>query len=75
VLTWPFGSPEISRLWITDIAGSGLTILTTKQMKRSLPIGPRHVKQDKDGLRPFQREALEAIRKSDARLIFVEGLE
>jgi hypothetical protein len=33
-------------------------------------IGPRYVSRDKDGLRPFQRQALEAIRNSDARLIF-----
>jgi hypothetical protein len=42
-------------------------------MTRSLIIGPRYVKQDTSGLRPFQREALEAIKNSDARLIFVEA--
>ena len=36
-------------------------------------LSPRYVKQDADGLRPFQRQALEAIRKSDAQLIFVEA--
>jgi hypothetical protein len=37
-------------------------------------IGARYVRQEKDGLRPFQREALEAIKNSDARLTFVEVL-
>lgn len=42
-------------------------------MKPSIHIGPRYVKQDTSGLRPFQREALEAIKNSAARLIFVEA--
>ena len=42
-------------------------------MKRSLQISPRYVKQDADGLRPFQRQALEAIKGSDVRLIFIEA--
>lgn len=28
----------------------------------NLKIGPRFVKQDKDGLMPFQKESLEAIK-------------
>lgn len=39
----------------------------------SLKIGPRFVRQDKDGFRPFQKQTLEAIKNSDARLIFVEA--
>lgn len=42
-------------------------------MKGLLQIGPRYVKQDADGLRPFQRQALEAIKNSEARLIFIEA--
>jgi hypothetical protein len=47
-------------------------------MKRLLDIGPRYVKQNTDGLRPpepveGQRQALEAIKHSSARLIFVEA--
>jgi CRISPR-associated helicase Cas3 len=42
-------------------------------MNISLKIGPRFVKQDNDGLRPFQRKTLEAIKYSDAKLIFVEA--
>ena len=42
-------------------------------MKPFLTISPRYVKQEAGGLRPFQREALEAIKNSDARLIFVEA--
>jgi hypothetical protein len=38
----------------------------------SINIGPRYMKQDRDGLRPFQREALEAVRNSEAKLIFVK---
>lgn len=32
-------------------------------MERFIKISPRYVKQDENGLRPFQREALEAIKK------------
>ena len=39
----------------------------------NLKIGPRFVRQDKDGFRLFQRQTLEAIKNSDARLIFVEA--
>lgn len=39
----------------------------------NLKIAPRFVKQDKDGLRPFQRQTLEAIRSTDAKVIFVEA--
>ncbi len=39
----------------------------------NLKIGPRFVRQDQDGFRPFQRQTLEAIKNSDARLIFVEA--
>lgn len=42
-------------------------------MNINLKIGPRFVRQDKDGFRPFQKQTLEAIKKSDARLIFVEA--
>lgn len=38
-----------------------------------IKIGPRFVRQDKDGFRPFQRQTLEAIKNSYARLIFVEA--
>jgi len=40
-------------------------------MHLDLKIAPRFVKQDKDGLRPFQKEALDAIKNSTARLIFL----
>lgn len=36
-------------------------------------IDPRYVQQGRDGLRPFQRRALDAIRSSTARMIFVEA--
>jgi CRISPR-associated endonuclease/helicase Cas3 len=36
-------------------------------------IRPRFVKQDKSGLRPFQQRALEAIKDSESRLIFIEA--
>jgi superfamily II DNA or RNA helicase len=39
-------------------------------------IEPRYVKEeDWDGqrIRPFQKEALEAIKRSDARIIFIEA--
>ncbi len=36
-------------------------------------IAPRYVRQDGDGLRPFQRRTLDAIRNSTARIIFVEA--
>ncbi len=36
-------------------------------------IKPRYVKQNKAGLRPFQQNALEAIKNSEARLIFIEA--
>ncbi|MGQ9847016.1 MAG: type I-D CRISPR-associated helicase Cas3' [Bacteroidales bacterium] len=39
----------------------------------NLKIGPRFVRHNKDGLRPFQRQTLETIKNSDARLIFVEA--
>ncbi len=39
----------------------------------NLKIDPRFVRQNKDGFRPFQRQTLEAIKNSDARLIFVEA--
>ena len=39
--------------------------------KMKIQIEPRYVKQ-KDEIRPFQRETIEAIKNSDARLIFVE---
>lgn len=42
-------------------------------MNPKLKIGPRFVKQDKDGFRPFQRQTLDAIKNSDAKLIFVEA--
>ena len=42
-------------------------------MNISLKIGPRFIKQDKDGYRPFQRGTLEVIKNSDAKLIFVEA--
>ncbi|MEW6455476.1 MAG: type I-D CRISPR-associated helicase Cas3' [Acidobacteriota bacterium] len=42
-------------------------------MNINLKIGPRYVRQNKDGFRPFQRQTLEAIKNSDAILIFVEA--
>jgi CRISPR-associated helicase Cas3 len=39
----------------------------------NIKIGPRFIKQDKDGFRPFQSQTLEAIRNSDAKLVFVEA--
>jgi hypothetical protein len=38
-----------------------------------LKIGPRFVRQEKDGFRPFQGQTLEAIKNSNGRLIFVEA--
>lgn len=32
-----------------------------KPIKRFIKIGPRYVKQDEDGLRPFQCQGLEAV--------------
>lgn len=37
-----------------------------------IKINPRYVKEE-NGLRPFQRETLEAIKDSDVKLIFVEA--
>ncbi len=42
-------------------------------MNINLKIGPRFVRENKDGLRPFQQQTLEAVKNSDARLIFVEA--
>jgi len=41
-------------------------------MNINLKIGPRFVRQDRDGFRPFQKQTLEALR-SAARLILVEA--
>lgn len=35
-------------------------------------INPRYVKEE-NGLRPFQKETLEAIKNCDVKLIFVEA--
>jgi CRISPR-associated helicase Cas3 len=42
-------------------------------MNLRLKIEPRFVKQDNDGFRPFQRDTLNAINNTEARLIFVEA--
>lgn len=42
-------------------------------MNINLKIGPRFVKQDKDGVRPFQKQTLETIKNKEARLILVEA--
>lgn len=39
----------------------------------NLKISPRFVRQDKDGVRPFQRQTIDAIKNSNAKLIFVEA--
>jgi len=42
-------------------------------MSIELKIGPRFVKQSHDGLRIFQRQTLDAIKNSNAKLIIVEA--
>lgn len=39
----------------------------------NLKIGPRFVKQDKDGLRPFQMQTLQAIGNPSVKIIKVEA--
>ena len=39
---------------------------------KTIHLQSRYVRQDAEGLRPFQREALEASRDPDVRLVFVE---
>lgn len=41
-------------------------------MNINLKIGPRFVKQDRDGFRPFQKQTSKAIKNSDAIFIIVE---
>jgi len=38
----------------------------------NLKINPRYVREE-NNLRPFQKETLDAIKNSDAKLIFVEA--
>ncbi|MEO0053819.1 MAG: DEAD/DEAH box helicase, partial [candidate division WOR-3 bacterium] len=42
-------------------------------MPPKLTIGPRYVKQDKDGLRLFQKKTLEVINNSEVKIILVEA--
>jgi|GEM_PF-885232 len=42
-------------------------------MNINLNIGPRFVRQDKEGYRLFQKQTLEAIKNPEAKLIFVEA--
>ncbi|NPV14976.1 type I-D CRISPR-associated helicase Cas3' [candidate division WOR-3 bacterium] len=47
--------------------------MAEEKREAMLHISPRFVKQGDDGLRPFQKQIIELLTNSDAKLIFVEA--